>query len=471
TAGGRTALIPTQGVVEIGEDHVWQEFWHGRWVHWDNWWSDGGTGVDVPETYDGNWWHVSVVWAFRPDDYIRNVNHRPYTPTGTLKITILDRFGEPVDGAIILANSHSYATKLNPAHTPFTPPPIPCFWNYTDTNGECLLKLGENDYTINIWSRLGSVPDQQISIEEGQEYSRTFVVDGRKPTHDIQPNNQGGISGDSETISFGFKVLEGTQEQVNLFEATRHPQPIFMNRDIDFFICDEENYVNYLKGYPFDCYDLEENAVEGTVEVSVPKDRDWYFVFSNTEPLQTGKKIEIVVEKVIENEEPLVEITEPVDGVKVEIGDIVIIKGNATDDSGIERLEISLNGGKRWGNILMNYNNPGWFYEWNTSNTSDGDYKIKVRAYDSQDCKGEDSIKVIVGKGDEGEDLLDELADNRYLAVGACAALAAAAVVAVVVFRRKKKELGEEYHEEEDHEDIVEDWAEDKGEGESVKDG
>jgi len=222
------------------------------------------------------------------------VNHRPYTtPPGTLKITVLDRFGDPVDGATILVDSHSYATKLNPAHTPFSLPPVPCFWNYTDTKGECLLKLGENDYTIHIWSRLGSVPNHQISIEEGQEYSRTFHVDGKMPTHDIRPNNLGTISGNSDTIRFGFNVLEGTQEQVNLFEATLHPQPIYMSRDIDFFICDRENYIAYLKGYEFDCYNLEENVVDGWVEVTVPKDSDWYFVFSNTEPLQTGKKIGI----------------------------------------------------------------------------------------------------------------------------------------------------------------------------------
>ncbi len=296
TAGGRTALIPSQGVVEIGEDHVWQEFWERGWHHWDNWWSDGGTGVDVPETYDGNWWEVSVVWVHRPDEYIRNVNHRPYTPTGTLKLTVLDRFGNPVDGATILVDSHSYATKLNPLHTPFSLPPVPCFWNYTDTKGECLLKLGKNDYTIHIWSRLGSVPDYQISIEEGQEYSCTFNVDGKMPTHDIDPSDLGTISGNSRTIRFGFNVPEGIQEQVHLFEATRHPQPIYMNRNIDFFICDRENYVNYLKGYEFDCYELEENVVEGTVDVTVPKDKDWYFVFSNTEPLQTGKKIEITMD-------------------------------------------------------------------------------------------------------------------------------------------------------------------------------
>ncbi len=297
TAGGRTALIPTQGVVEIGEDHVWQEFWHKRWVHWDNWWSDGGTGVDVPDTYDGNWWEVSVVWAHRPDDYIRNVNHRPYTtPPGTLTLTILDRTGEPVDGTVILANSHSYATKLNPLHTPYSMPPVPCFWNYTDTNGETVLKLGENDYTINIWSRLGNVPDQQITIEAGREYSRTFYVDGKKPTHEIQPRDQGGISGDSKTLSFGYRVLEGIQEQVHLFEATRHPQPIYSNIDIDFFICDEENYLLYLKGYEFDSYNLLENTVGDDVTVTVPGDRDWYFIFSNTEPLQTGKKVEITME-------------------------------------------------------------------------------------------------------------------------------------------------------------------------------
>lgn len=304
TAGGRTALIPTQGVVEIGEDHVWQEFWHKRWVHWDNWWSDGGTGVDVPGTYDGNWWEVSVVWGYRPDEYIWNVNHRPYTtPPGTLKLTVLDRLGNPVDGATILVDSHSYATKLNPAHTPFSLPPVPCFWNYTDTKGECLLKLGENDYTIHIWSRLGSVPDYQISIEEGQEYSRTFYVDGKMPTHEIRPRDLGAISGNSKIIQFEFNVLEGTQDQVHLFEDIRHPQPIFMNRDIDFFICDEENYMNYLKGYEFDCYDLEENVADGVVEVSVPKDQDWYFVFSNTEPLQTGKRIGITMDASEGNDE------------------------------------------------------------------------------------------------------------------------------------------------------------------------
>jgi len=477
TSAGRTCLIPVQGVCDIAEDHVYQEFWERGWHHWDNWWSDGGTGVDMPLMYDGHWYDISVVWAHRGNDYIRNVNHRPYTPTGTLKITILDRFGEPVDGAFIVANSHFIAEDIT--GVPFAPPPIPCFWNYTDTSGECLLKLGKNDYTINIWSSLGSVPDQQISVEEGQEYDRTFYVDGKKPTHDIQPQDRGSISGDSETIRFGFRVLEGTQDQVSLFEGTRHPQPIFMNRDIDFFICDEENYIAYLKGYEFDCHELEENVVEGTVDLTVPKDTDWYFVFSNTGPLQTGKKIEIITEEVIWNENPEVEISEPVSGIQVEIGDIVSIRGNATDDSDLERLEISLDGGESWQSLMMDYNNPEWFYRWDTSNVSDGDYRIIVEAYDAYGCKGKDSITIIVGEGDEEDDtnllddIMDNLEDNWYITGGGAALLALVVAGAVVAMRRRKgardaepvDDFDDDYEEDEDDE-----YEDDEAEDEDVSD-
>lgn len=53
--------------------------------------------------------------------------------------------------------------------------------------------------------------------------------------------------------------------------------------DIDFFICDVENYNRYRSGLPFDAYEVKENSSADSLEFILPEDKDFYIVFSNDE--------------------------------------------------------------------------------------------------------------------------------------------------------------------------------------------
>ena len=74
TAAQRTALVPSVGICNIGEDHVWREFYERGWHQNDNWWADGGGAVDKPDIYAYGWGKdMSALYAWRGDDSVYEV--------------------------------------------------------------------------------------------------------------------------------------------------------------------------------------------------------------------------------------------------------------------------------------------------------------------------------------------------------------------------------------------------------------
>ncbi|MDO8055729.1 MAG: hypothetical protein Q6361_02605 [Candidatus Hermodarchaeota archaeon] len=64
------------------------------------------------------------------------------------------------------------------------------------------------------------------------------------------------------------------------------------NRDIDFFICDEENYDLWSSGYTASVYKLHENVVSYSSDFTYPHSDTWYFVFSNTFSVISSKTVQ-----------------------------------------------------------------------------------------------------------------------------------------------------------------------------------
>ncbi len=102
-AAARTALIPAAGVLLLGEDHVWIEFYEGGWHQWDNYWSDSGSVIDRADTYWQGWGERggSGITRWRSDDRTTEVTPRyvPANNLSTITIRVLDRNRVPVDGA------------------------------------------------------------------------------------------------------------------------------------------------------------------------------------------------------------------------------------------------------------------------------------------------------------------------------------------------------------------------------------
>ncbi|HID74068.1 MAG TPA: transglutaminase domain-containing protein, partial [Thermoplasmata archaeon] len=402
-AAARTALIPAQGVCDISEDHVWEEFYHEGWHHWDNWWSDGGSVVDWPGYYESHWKpYISCVWAHRGDDSIENMNFHGYTGTARIEVHLQDREGNPVDGGIVLASSHRMAEDANPAHTPFTPPPIPSFWNYTDEDGVAVLDLGKNNYTLNIWSPLGSVPDQQISVEEENDQVLTYQVDGLKRTWSPDEAPVGSHQG-AGILDLTFEIIGGLQDAVNLLEGVRHDQRI-AHGTLTCFVAGRDSFDTLRRGGGPDgfgtVYEPHVDVSRGHVTFRADEGV-WYVVFMNTEVLRTGKVVVISIPTYVPAEDPVVTIAEPRDGQHFPAGADILIRGSATDNTGIATSTLSIDG--RDIDITDRLIDGEWQYIWNTTGMEEGRHTISVTGADASGNRDTASIAVHIGKGGEEE--------------------------------------------------------------------
>jgi len=102
------------------------------------------------------------------------------------------------------------------------------------------------------------------------------------------------------------------------------------------------------------------------------------------------------------NTPPTVTITSPTNGSDVK--GTITIKGTATDEDGtVEKVEISINGGE-WVAVT---GIDSWNYEWDSTTVKNGNYEIKVKAFDGEDYSEEVVWKVTVENeeddGGEGE--------------------------------------------------------------------
>jgi len=96
-AAARACLIPCIGAEDIAEDHVWNEFWYdGAWHQWE----PVNVYVDFPESYGGWGKKFPAVSAWRGDDSAWTET-AIYTQVATLRISVVDRNGVPVEGASV----------------------------------------------------------------------------------------------------------------------------------------------------------------------------------------------------------------------------------------------------------------------------------------------------------------------------------------------------------------------------------
>jgi len=117
-------------------------------------------------------------------------------------------------------------------------------------------------------------------------------------------------------------------------------------------------------------------------------------------------------------------ITSPTNG--SEVKGTVTIKGTASDEDGtVEKVEISINGAE-WVTVT---GIGSWNYEWDSTTVENGDYEIRVRAYDGEDHSEETVWKVKVNNEEDGGD-----DGPGFEIVGAVLG-----ILVVVWWRRKRK--------------------------------
>jgi|GEM_PF-684912 len=372
TAAQRAALIPSIPACNVGEDHVWREFYERGWHENDNWWSDTGGAVDEPDVYAYGWGkNMSAIYTWRGDDTISDDTARYIHPQDriTATFTVRDSFLQPVDGARVLVLvkgpkdisslknliwgkiqgiwdklpdflkgkilSYLFANlkeRFNAIPSEITGVTITT-WNYTDLNGRCSFQLGKNmEYLFLIQEGRLRAPWQLARHNTLRSLSSHTDKDFRIVLADISNKPQVTIkralpSGDCRfTVSLSSTAY---QVQSNFYTKGNGSQEI--PGQIDCFFVDAKNFERYQAGKAFTCYNESTLEQDSFTVFTLPQ--DWFLVLRNHARLTTVR-VNVSVQAAILTQQPCVQIVTPSTTLFAQpilnVGDLVTISGIAT---------------------------------------------------------------------------------------------------------------------------------------------
>jgi len=418
-AAQRAALIPSIGACNIGEDHVWREFYERGWHQNDNWWTDGGGTVDTPDVYAYGWGKdMSAIFAWRGDDSIYDVTSTYIHPEDrtTVKFVVKDSYLQPVDGARVTVTVEGIKDITWLKNTIWEKiqeiwDRLPDFikgkilqaiyeriqekfdevpdiidgltittWNYTDMNGECCFELGKNhEYLFVIqqgnnlrkpWQLAKNNALRIYNNTQDKTFHISFIdFSNRVQRHRRKEMPDGDCIFD---VSFDTRAYH-LQKNVKTDGIGTYNT----NGKIDFFILDEENFEKYQSGKRFTCFNYIE---EEDADISFSSSQnDWYMVFRN-HAHRTNVVLDFSIQVKASTNVDKVQIVSPdtsiFDNPIFNVGDVVNISGIATDD-----ISLYINGGP----IELSTVNFEWFYEWNTTDSIPRDYVIIAECGSTQD--------------------------------------------------------------------------------------
>jgi hypothetical protein len=418
-AAQRTSLIPSVGIFNIGEDHVWREFFDRGWHQNDNWWSDGGGTVDIPFVYALGWGKdMSGVFGWKGDDSIYEVTstYIPSDDRKTVCFKVIDRFFKPVDGARVTVTvwgpnditwlKYKLIKGLENIWESISPilqgriiqflfykinekidkipntvdGPIYSIWNYTDIDGKCCFELGKNISYIfiiqygNPKKPLGFARHNKIrTLKNPIDKNFTIWLPG------LSPKKKKFFNEDIPEGKINFKVSFDTiSYQIHESILWINDRGVFEKEGkIDFFIVDEENFNKYKNDNRFNCFNfLSCKSKEFIVNA---EENDWYLVFRNNArdsnvilnfsaiaAVSTNQdKVQIVYPNKKLFEKPI-----------FNIGEKILINGIATQD-----ILLDINGAS-YGVSIEDYE---WSYIINTSSFEPGEYLITAECGSSKD--------------------------------------------------------------------------------------
>lgn len=413
-AAQRVALVPSIAASNVGEDHVWREFYERGWHENDNWWSDTGGAVDQPDVYAYGWGkNMSAIYQWRGDGTIIQDTARYIHEEDRLTVDFLvtDLFRQPVDGArvIVLVKGlkdityyknllwekiqniwdklpeilkgrllsalfdrmeerlHQIPDVINGATI--------ATWNYTNSSGQCRFELGKNlEYVFLIQEGNLKKPWQLArhntlrSLKNGQDkhFKVTLLDVSHRPrqiTKQVLP------SGDCQ---FHLRMsCQGYQlEKHFIYDGIgRHET----EGCLEVFFVDLENFQRYKQGESFVCYNyLNTHDVTFTGMTVL---QDWYVVFRNTNR-QTSVMLDVSVDVSIQTTADHVQIVTP-DTVLFEmplvnVGDTVLLSGVASTDLVV----LSFDEGPAV--VECPVVDGDWAFAWDTSGEALGTHVIRV---------------------------------------------------------------------------------------------
>lgn len=332
-AAARAALIPVVWTLNIAEDHVWNEFWDGRWVHWDGM-------IDKPLTYENGWGKtISSVWNLRGDGHTWPVTSTYSEGSSILDLTVKDSKGRTVDGADVIVATESFYDNTQLTYST---------WGITDGNGNVRFELGDSrDFWVATdggdlgeYPAGGSVTQVISNSIDGQTYSQTFNL-----PNSFRTLNEGAKIGHDPTdatfrIDMDFEVGSSYIQGSSPLSGDKY-EVVSEVDDVTFFFLNEVELARYRGGDTFRNLNLTRGVDSGSASLLVEEDDIWTGVFTSEKTLKTWRIINVTVDvlSVIKGE-----IEGPAEEEMFPIGYPLEIEGNSWSPWGMEEVMVKLEG-------------------------------------------------------------------------------------------------------------------------------
>jgi Big-like domain-containing protein len=412
-AAQRTVLMPTRGIFNIGEDHVWREFFHQGWHQNDNWWADTGGCVDIPYVYTDGWGKdMSAIYAIKGDGSISDVTKNYLHAKDCIQVDfqVYDAYLQPYDGALITVlvkgikdvtwykntiieflentwNKLPIWMKGNIMNNVFQniiikieeiPETIDgttvSIWNYTDIKGHCSFTLGKNDEYIFLiqdsskysWPLSIRNTIRLMSSTHEKSYKVFFADFSMKPLQYTSKESNGDLAISLSYNSSWFQIQKNIKtNDIGIYHYSE---------DIEVFFVDESNFQKYKNGKIFETLRTNHNA-ENKSSLSV--NNDVYLILSNR-----AHQSHTIVDYMLEISKPMdsdfMHFTEPKSSIfknpSYNVGDQIKIHGFSSDEF---KLEIR--------NKEVLFPNGSWHFLWNTTGLQPGSYIINATSKNYSD--------------------------------------------------------------------------------------
>ena len=430
-AAQRSALIPTIGASNVGEDHVWREFYERGWHENDNWWSDTGGAVDQPDVYAYGWGKsMSAIYQWKGDGTILQDTAYYIHPDDriTVSFVIKDLLLQAVDGVRIIVlvkglKDITYYTNLFWERIQVFWDTLPDIvkgplltllferiqerfdqlpesvngvtistWSYTDAQGRCSLELGKNlEYLFLIqegnlkkpWQLARHNILRSLSTHTDKEFTIILSDVSHPPLKRIEQEMP---SGD---CLFTFSLTSSAYQLQTHFINDGIGRHITQGA-VECFFVDQENFERYKDGVIFTCYHyLETNTA--MISTSAPM-QNWYLVLRNP-TRETYVDISVLVDVTVQTTSEHIQIVTPAttlfDIPIFTLGDIVPLTGITTAD------QLTLTVDQQPPAIPLTVVDGCWSYLWNTMGQSTGFHQITVTT--PQGISDEQNIRLLDG--------------------------------------------------------------------------
>jgi hypothetical protein len=290
-AAARAALIPCGGVMDINEDHVWNDIWWQDSMHpWQVDLGGGPTNIKNPGVaYDrkyGGSKQVSGVWDWRNDGRQRSVVGT-YSDVCTLTVDVFDPVGRPVDGAVVKFSSEFWYGGI-----------YDCFYGLTDRSGRYTTTLGDwQNYYFAVTSPLGGRAAGRIidsvNCAPGTHFFYACTLAGRRDSLVVVPDSA--APADRYRLDVSFSAGREAYYGQDCYNANGANEYILVSGSgaIDCFIADEAGFGEYLAGGPFDAYASDEDAGSGSHSLVLPDCGRFYAVLSNEEQVNLSVLVDV----------------------------------------------------------------------------------------------------------------------------------------------------------------------------------